>query len=146
LGVYVVHLGCFYRVEEKSNIGMDASTLIWTYNKYTMRHVTHLFLSHQFLGDWAWHTWHILELSIKYVQKRKLRANFIKTGISTSQGAKCSLVVVFKQSKLWHDRSMANAMFAQVSLGSLKVLLCNQLLSQTSHLLFYTSSLRQKTL
>jgi hypothetical protein len=39
----------------------------------------------------------ILELSEKYVQKKKLRANFIKTGISTSQGAKGNLVVVLKQ-------------------------------------------------
>jgi hypothetical protein len=38
-----------------------------------------------------------LELSKKYVQKRKLRANFIKIGISTSQEAKGSLVVVLKQ-------------------------------------------------
>jgi hypothetical protein len=34
------------------------------------------------------------ELSVKYVQKRKLRANFMKTGVSSSQGAKRSLVVV----------------------------------------------------
>ena len=38
-----------------------------------------------------------IELSIKYVQKRKLRTNFIKTGVSSSQGAKRSLVVVFQQ-------------------------------------------------
>jgi hypothetical protein len=38
-----------------------------------------------------------VELSVKYVQKRKLRANFIKTGVSSSQGAKRSLVVVFRQ-------------------------------------------------
>jgi hypothetical protein len=35
------------------------------------------------------------ELSVKYGQKRKLRANFIKTGVSSSQGEKRSLVVVF---------------------------------------------------
>jgi hypothetical protein len=40
---------------------------------------------------------HIIELSVKCVQKRKLRANFIKNGISTSQGAKSSLVVVWLQ-------------------------------------------------
>jgi hypothetical protein len=34
-----------------------------------------------------------IELSKKYVQKKKLRANFIKTGISTSQRAKGNLVV-----------------------------------------------------
>jgi hypothetical protein len=39
----------------------------------------------------------LLELSKKYVQKRKLRVNFIKGGISISQGAKDSLVVVLKQ-------------------------------------------------
>jgi hypothetical protein len=38
-----------------------------------------------------------LELSKKYVQKRKLRANFIKIGISISQGVRGSLVVVLKQ-------------------------------------------------
>jgi hypothetical protein len=37
-----------------------------------------------------------IELSVKCVQKRKLRANFIKTGISSSQGAKRSLVVVWR--------------------------------------------------
>jgi hypothetical protein len=48
------------------------------------------------------------ELFKKYVQKRKSRANFIRTVISTSQGAKGSLVVILKQvsSKLWHDRPM----------------------------------------
>jgi hypothetical protein len=40
---------------------------------------------------------------------------------------------------------MANARFTQVSCGLPKVLLCNQLLPQTSHLLFRTSPLRQKT-
>jgi hypothetical protein len=38
-----------------------------------------------------------IELSVKYVQKKKLRANFIKIGISTSQRATCNLVVVLKQ-------------------------------------------------
>jgi hypothetical protein len=38
-----------------------------------------------------------LELSEKYVQKKKLRANFIKIGISNSQETKSSLVVVLKQ-------------------------------------------------
>jgi hypothetical protein len=38
-----------------------------------------------------------LELSVKYVQKRKPRANFVKTRISTSQGAKCSWIAVLKQ-------------------------------------------------
>jgi hypothetical protein len=38
-----------------------------------------------------------IESFVKYVQKRKLRANFIKTGVSSSQGAKRSLVVVFQQ-------------------------------------------------
>jgi hypothetical protein len=37
-------------------------------------------------------------LSVKYVQKRKLRANFIKIGISTSQVAKCNLVIDFETS------------------------------------------------
>jgi hypothetical protein len=37
-----------------------------------------------------------IELSVKYVQKRKLRANFIKTRVSTSQGAKSNLVVVLR--------------------------------------------------
>jgi hypothetical protein len=37
------------------------------------------------------------EYSVKYDQKRKLRANFIKTGISSSQGTKRSLVVVLQQ-------------------------------------------------
>jgi hypothetical protein len=38
-----------------------------------------------------------IELSEKYVQKRKLRANFIKIGINTSQEAKGILVIVLKQ-------------------------------------------------
>jgi hypothetical protein len=36
-------------------------------------------------------------VSVKYVQKRKLRANFIKTGVSILKGAKSSLVVVLQQ-------------------------------------------------
>jgi elongation factor P--beta-lysine ligase len=38
-----------------------------------------------------------IELSVKCVQKRELRENFIKTRISTSQGVKSSLVVVWQQ-------------------------------------------------
>jgi hypothetical protein len=38
-----------------------------------------------------------IELSVKYVQKRKLRANFFKTGVSTSKGGKSTLVVVLRQ-------------------------------------------------
>jgi hypothetical protein len=44
-----------------------------------------------------------IELSKKYVQKRKLRANFIKNGISTSQGKKRSLVGVLSKSKTRSD-------------------------------------------
>jgi hypothetical protein len=39
----------------------------------------------------------IIEIFEKYVQKKKLRANFIKTEITTLQGAKGSFVVVLKQ-------------------------------------------------
>jgi hypothetical protein len=39
----------------------------------------------------------LLELSEKYIEKRKLRANFIETGISTLQGAKGNLAVISKQ-------------------------------------------------
>jgi hypothetical protein len=35
-----------------------------------------------------------IELSVKYVQKKKLRANLLKTKITTSQGAKGSFDVV----------------------------------------------------
>jgi hypothetical protein len=38
-----------------------------------------------------------LELSVKYVQKKKLRANFIKTGVSTSKGTRNNLVVILQQ-------------------------------------------------
>jgi hypothetical protein len=38
-----------------------------------------------------------IELCVKYVRKRKLRANFIKTGLSTSKGTKSGLVVVLRQ-------------------------------------------------
>jgi hypothetical protein len=37
-----------------------------------------------------------IELFVKYVQKSKLRENFIKTGVSSSQGAKRILVVVLR--------------------------------------------------
>jgi hypothetical protein len=39
---------------------------------------------------------HAIELFVKYVQKRKLRENFIKTGVSISKGTKNSLVVVLR--------------------------------------------------
>jgi hypothetical protein len=38
----------------------------------------------------------IVELSKNYTQKRKLRANFFKIEITTSQGAKGNFVVVLK--------------------------------------------------
>jgi hypothetical protein len=41
---------------------------------------------------------------------------------------------------------MAIVMFVQVSIGSPKVSLCNQLLPQTSYLLSHTSPLRDKIL
>jgi hypothetical protein len=49
------------------------------------------------LIPWVYAGFYSVELSVKYVQKRKLRANFIKTGASLSQGEKRSSVVVLRQ-------------------------------------------------
>jgi hypothetical protein len=50
------------------------------------------------LNDWGLVEFSLaIELFKKYVQKRKLRANFLKIEITTSQGAKDNFAVVLKQ-------------------------------------------------
>jgi hypothetical protein len=91
----------------------------------------------------------IIELSKKSAQKGSLSKSENKLRISSMEEPKVVLHEFARQSKgsfNIHDRPMANSMYTQVSLGSPKVPLCNQLLPQTSHLLSHTSPSKHKTL